>query len=260
MAYDVFHEQRGHGADLILVHGWSVHGGIWGRLPEYLARRFRVTLLDLPGHGRSRAAGTLTLERLAESVAAIVAAPAVWLGWSLGGMVTLAAALRHAPLVRQAVLVGTTPRFVQAPDWDCAMSTAQLGQFGADLKDDYRATLERFLSLQIGNVQGAGGGARALIRGLRAELFRHGPPDRRALDDGLSLLRDSDLRAGLAGIELPVQIIHGARDRLVPLAAAEFMASRLPNARLDVIEGAGHAPFLSHGEAFVRVLDRFLHD
>ena len=239
----------------MLVHGWGMHGGIWGDLPVYLATRYRVTTLDLPGHGRSRAlASPDDLAMLADVVADQVAAPAMWIGWSLGGMVALSVAARHGARVHKLVLVGATPRFVQEPDWPHAMKPEVLAQFALELGADFRATLQRFLSLQVG-VDAAG---RALLRTLRSEMFRHGEPAATALAAGLAILRDADLRPLLPRITCPVQIIHGARDRLTPLAAAEYLATHLPHACLARVAHAGHAPFLSHPQAFRELLLDFL--
>ncbi len=244
----------GRGPELVLVHGWGLHGGFWGALPEVLARRFGVHVVDLPGHGRSAYAGPFTLERLADAVAASVPAPAVWIGWSLGGMVALAAALRHPRQVRGLALVASTPRFVRGPDWRPAMSAGQLERFGHDLTRDYHGTLNAFLGLQIGAVAGG----RELIRGLRARLEEAPPPDPRALDAGLELLRITDLRGRLAAVRAPAVVIHGGRDRLIPPPAAEWLARALPAARFTLIEAAGHAPFLSHPAGFEPALEEFL--
>ena len=47
-------ETLGHGPDLVLIHGWALHGGVFAPLAERLASRFRLHLVDLPGHGYSR--------------------------------------------------------------------------------------------------------------------------------------------------------------------------------------------------------------
>ena len=251
----LYYNQQGQGPDIILVHGWGMHGGIWGDLPAYLATRYRVTTLDLPGHGRSRALpGPYDLATLADVVASQVTAPATWIGWSLGGMVALSVAARHEAHVHKLVLVGATPRFVQESGWPHAMQPEVLAQFALELGADFRVTLQRFLSLQVG-VDATG---RALLRTLRSEMFRHGEPAASALAAGLAILRDADLRPVLARITCPVQIIQGARDRLTPLAAAEYLAAHLPHARLARVEHAGHAPFLSHPETFRKLLLDFL--
>jgi pimeloyl-[acyl-carrier protein] methyl ester esterase len=239
----LWHERQGSGPDLVLVHGWGLHGGIWGDLPARLAGHFRVTILDLPGHGRSRTAGEpLSLAVFTDSVAALCPAPAIWLGWSLGGLIALDAVLRHPQKVARLVLVGTTPKFVQAPDWPHAMPAEVFAGFARSLTRDYRATLLRFLSLQVGGNESA----HALLKQLRGEMFAHGEPQPEALAAGLAILEQTDLRARLPEIHVPTLVVHGSHDRLAPSAAGEYLGMQLPEARLLRIEGAGHAPFLSH--------------
>ncbi len=253
----LFREQLGSGPDLVLVHGWGVHGGVWNSLASVLAARFRVTMVDLPGHGRSLGLGPAAdLDMYADTLAGVVDGPADWLGWSLGATVLLRMCERYPQHVQRLVLVGATPRFTSAADWPWGMDPEVLDAFSRELRTDYRATLQRFLSLQLG----ADEAARAPVRRLRTELFRYGEPNHAALDAGLAILRSADLRASLSGIRVACQIIHGAHDRLVAPAAAEFLGARLNASRCDVLAGAGHAPFLSHPRAFETVLDAFLHD
>ena len=86
-------ETAGHGPALVMLHGWGLHSGIWATLMTRLQRHFRITCIDLPGHGASRGweAG-FDLETAV--AAALEAAPrqAAWLGWALGGQLALAAA------------------------------------------------------------------------------------------------------------------------------------------------------------------------
>lgn len=248
------HETRGQGPAIVLLHGWGLHAGLFATLAERLAGSCRVTLVDLPGHGRSQdMPATYTLDILSDILAPLAERPAVWLGWSLGGLVAMNLALRHAGRVRGLALVGATPRFVQAADWPQGMAPEVLAQFVADLERDYRATLNRFLSLQTGG----DAQARAQLKTLRAGLFAHGEPQSQALQAGLGLLRDTDLRARIAAIAAPALVIHGSRDRLVPVAAGDWLAARLPRARALRIDGAGHAPFLSHPDRVAGALADF---
>lgn len=252
---NIHYEQNGHGPDVVLVHGWGLHGGIWSEVARALSAQCRVTVPDLPGHGRSREfrPREFTADSLAAEVRRVVPGPAIWVGWSLGGFVALAAAQRFPQTVAKLVLVGATPKYVQSPDWPHAMSLTVLEQFAQNLEQDYAATLERFLSLQM-----AAGEDRAVLRRLRDEMFRYGEPPAVALHEGLRLLKEEDRRATLPGIAIPALVIHGERDRITPVAAARFLASSLPQARLELIPGAGHAPFLSHPALFVEQLKGFI--
>ena len=251
----LYYERHGHGPDVVLIHGWAQHGGLWTDVARALSAACRVTVPDLPGHGHSRdfLPREFTADILAEEVRRVVPGPAIWVGWSLGGFVALAAAEHYPETVAKLVLVGGTPKYVQSPDWPHAMSLPVLEQFSRDLERDYVATLERFLSLQM-----AAGEDRAVLRRLRDEMFRHGEPTAVALHEGLRLLREEDRRAALPGIAVPALVVHGARDRITPVGAARFLAATLPHARLELVPGAGHAPFLSHTKFFLEKLEDFI--
>ncbi len=254
---NIYIESSGQGPAVMLVHGWGLHGGVWRDLATRLARSFRVFVPDLPGHGRSRAAHRETsLADLADALSRHLTEPVVWIGWSLGAFAALAAARDRPQAVSRLVLIGATPKFVQAPDWPCAMSLDTLAQFARDLEGDYQGTLARFLSLQMGNDEVG----RAAVRQLRAMLMEYGAPDPATLRQGLHWLANIDLRADLSAITAPALVLHGNHDRLVPPAAAKFLAERLPAARLALIPSAGHAPFLSHPDAVWNALNEFLHD
>jgi pimeloyl-[acyl-carrier protein] methyl ester esterase len=250
----LYSERLGHGPELVFVHGWGLHGGIWGGLPAHLAGQFAVTVPDLPGHGRSRAVPGRTLDELADAVAECVPVAATWVGWSLGGLVALRAALRQPAKVARLVLVGTTPRFVQSPDWAHAMPAETFAGFARDLATDYHGTLRRFLSLQMNGDEHA----RTLLKQLRAGLFLHGEPAHAVLRDGLAILEHTDLRASLSGIDVPALVVHGRLDRLAPPAAGRYLAAQLPRAQWVEYDRSGHAPFLSQPQQFESRLREFL--
>ena len=251
----IYYEQSGHGPDVVLVHGWGSHGGVWTDIARELVKEFRVTVPDLPGHGRTRdfAPHAFTPEDMAEQIRRVLHGPAIWVGWSMGGLVTLGAAQNLAHAVAEIVLVNATPKYVQSPDWPHAMPPMVLEQFAQNLAQDYVGTLERFLTLQT-----AAGEDREVLRRLRHEMFRYGEPVTAALHAGLRLLKEEDRRDVLGGIETPALVIQGERDRLVPMGAARFLAQHLPRARLAPVPGAGHAPFLSHPAVFLHKLKDFI--
>jgi pimeloyl-[acyl-carrier protein] methyl ester esterase len=250
-------ETAGQGPELLLLHGWGLHGGVWDTLMPRLTPHLRVTRLDLPGHGRSRhvpmppSLTELTLQTLAA-----VPPGAVVLGWSLGGLVALEAALRMPQRLRGLMLASTTPRFIASEDWPQAMPSEQLREFAEGLTQDHQETLRRFLSLQVRG----DGSARASLRQLRDALFAHGEPDTASLATGLEILKDSDLRSKLKNVDLPTLVLAGGHDRLTPVAASEYLAAHIPGARLEVFPQSAHAPFLSHADAFVSAVLGFMRE
>jgi pimeloyl-[acyl-carrier protein] methyl ester esterase len=141
-------ETLGHGPDLVLLHGWAMHSGIFAPLVRELAPRFRLHLFDLPGHGLSKENdGPLDLADCARRIAAATP-PALWIGWSLGGLVCLQAALQGHASVQALALIATNPRFVEGTDWPHGVAPTVFGDFAQGLRTDYRRTVERFLALE----------------------------------------------------------------------------------------------------------------
>jgi pimeloyl-[acyl-carrier protein] methyl ester esterase len=217
-----------------------------------------VHAVDLPGHGHSAATDPYTLDEIAAAVDAAVPAgePFAVLGWSLGGAVAMNWACYRPQRVARLVLVSTSPCFVAGPDWPHAMAAATLARFGDELRVAYRATLQRFLSLQL---HGSDPG-RAALALMRKHLFARGEPAPEVLGAALGILAAIDLRAVAPSIAQPTRVIAGDRDTLAPPAAARWLAAAMPHATYAEIAGAGHAPFLSHPDAFDRAVGAFLDD
>jgi malonyl-CoA O-methyltransferase len=248
-------EKRGQGPDLVLLHGWALHGGMWGPWLEHLATRHRLHVVDLPGHGRSPwTDGLVRLPDLARAVSPFVPPGAAVLGWSLGGMVALELARSRPTDLGALVLVATTPCFLKRDDWAGGMEPAVLQGFAGGLRSDHRRTIANFLALQTWGDERA----TEVLRTLRASLATHGEPDPRALATGLDILRETDLRDALPGIPVPTLVLAGEHDRITPPAAGRELAAALPSAQYREIAKAGHAPFLSHAEEVQEEVTRFL--
>lgn len=250
-------ESGGGGPPLVMLHGWGLHSGIWAPVLPRLRQHFRVTCIDLPGHGGSRGwEEGFDLDAAAAAVLEVAPRRAAWLGWSLGGQVALAAAAAHRERVSRLVLAATTPRFVTGPGWPCGVSPEVLAGFSASLASDYRKTVGDFLTLQVRGDSHAA----ALLRQLRETVFERGVPEQGALRSGLAVLGDADLRPVLHTIFQPAFVFSGQRDRLTPPEAGRRMARALPSARFHMSPAAAHAPFLSHPGEFVDLVTEFLEE
>ena len=246
---------QGEGPDIALVHGWGFGGAVFDELAATLANDYCVTMVNLPGYGGSRdTPANWTLDALATQVLELFPGPLIWIGWSLGATIGLAAAHVAGRKMDKLVLIGATPRFTTAHDWPHGMSTERLAAFASDLERDCRGTLQTFAALQTASC----GQAREFLRRLRADLLSGALPSRSALRAGLTLLRDTDLRASIGSIAVPTLLVHGDRDRLVPLRAAAYLAAQLPRARLVTVVNSGHAPFLSDLPQVRQALAEFL--
>jgi pimeloyl-[acyl-carrier protein] methyl ester esterase len=246
---------RGVGPDLVLLHGWALHGGMWGPWLDELAGIARLHVFDLPGHGRSSwPAGADDLAGLARAVFPRIPRGAAVLGWSLGGMLAIELARQHPRHLRALLLVATTPKFLAGPDWEHGLQPAVLDEFRRGLAADYRRTVQNFLALQTRGDEHS----LETLRRLRGHLATHGEPEPRALAMGLEILRTADLRDVLPRITLPSLVIAGEHDRLTPPDAGRALAAQLPSARFQLVERSGHAPFLSHPQPVLAEVLGFL--
>lgn len=249
----------GDGPPLVLIHGWAMHGGVFAPLVDRLRDRHTLHLVDLPGHGRSRDdAMPLAFDAVCDALLAQVPV-APWIGWSLGGMFALHAAVREPARVPALIALCSSPCFVRGADWRYGVSAEIFRDFARGLADDYRATLDRFVALEAFGSDHA----KEEIRELRAELFARGEPAARVLVDGLRILETVDQRPLLPRLRVPSLWIAGRRDRLVDPRAMREAAALIETtghapATFAQIEHAGHAPFLTHADEVVAHLDGFL--
>lgn len=232
--------------DLVLLPGWAMPAAVFSSLVPLLERRgWRLHLPELPVADN--------LPAMAAAVLDSAPARAIWLGWSLGGMVAAQAACAQPARVAALVTVATNLRFVATPDWPQAMPAEDFHAFAATLAADPATALARFQSLIVHG----GTAVRADQRTLRT-LCAAQPNDSRSLRRTLRVLADADLRADLGALTCTSLWLYGEQDALVPAAVAAAVARRLPQAGTAILAGASHAPFLSAPERVADALDSFL--
>ncbi|MCW8887777.1 MAG: pimeloyl-ACP methyl ester esterase BioH [Gammaproteobacteria bacterium] len=245
--------KMGSGPDLVLLHGWGLNQAIWQGVSEQLASHHTLHFVDLPGYGTNNEwAGLQDLNTITQAVINSVPEGAVWLGWSLGGMVALNAAAEGAN-ISKLIITASSPKFCQGGNWHAGIEPHVLEQFADDLKENHKLTLLRFLALQARGSDKA----RDEIRILRESVFVHGEPSAKTLAAGLDILQYDDLRLTAPHINQPTLVIYGLRDTLIPVEAIDWFAQNLSHCTIKEIIGAGHAPFLSHPEQFIAAVDRF---
>lgn len=243
--------------NLVLIHGWGMHGGVWQPIVKKLASYFNLHIVDLPGMGLSKPVEPSDLDAIAEKVIEILPPNADVCGWSFGTHVIMRAALKQPDRIRRLILIAGTPRFVNTTDdaaWEMGIDAQVYQRFATSVSQDYQNTLIRFFSLQCMGADDA----RGTIKQLRKSFAERPVPTMGTLQKALRILLENDMREDIAHLKKPVLLIHGDRDRLVPVQAGHWMAQHLPFGHLRVIAGAGHAPFLSHQNQFVEALVQYL--
>ncbi len=241
-----FNDQR---PVLALLHGWAMSSAVWGCLVPALTERYRVELVDLPGHGRNTGVSMEGIEGCVEYLDRVLPEKAHLLGWSLGGLIALRFAQRFPGRVTGLSLVASSPCFVRRDGWTYGIDAAVFDTFRAGLVSDYQATLKRFLSLQLRGMPDA----RGLIAELRSQMQAY-PPDPDALAPGLRMLEQVDLRSVLQAPGVPVSMLLGGKDTLVPVSLAKAYEGAESKVDVQVIPAAGHVPFLTHPERFIEWL------
>lgn len=236
-------QQRGpeEGPVLVLVHG---AGGSRLHWPGDLRRLPGATVytLDLPGHGRSRGAGSADIDgyvaALVTFLESVVGTPAVIVGHSMGGAVAQKLALDHEEWVASLVLIGTGARLrVAAPILN-------------GVQQDFEATVDLVTEYAWSSQVDAS------LRQIGREALQHTGPN--VLSGDFLACDRFDVMDRLGEIHAPTLVIVGSADRLTPPKYSSFLGEQLPNARLLMVEGAGHMVMLERSEDVVDAVRQFI--
>lgn len=219
---------------LLCLHGWGYTGALWQPLAAALPD-WQVLTPTLDWR--------LGVDALTDQLAANL--DALVLGWSLGAQLALQLAHRHPRSVAALYLIAASPCFVARTEWPHGLPADTLNAFRTQFASTPARVQQRFLALQL--MEDAQ--RNALTPVLQAALS---PADTSGLPAGLAMLADQDLRA-LPTPPCPLQLLHGAQDRLMPLAAAQWLA-QTHAAPLEIIAAAGHAPLFAEPAALAQRL------
>jgi pimeloyl-[acyl-carrier protein] methyl ester esterase len=228
------------GPSIVMLHGWGFHSDIMQPLVENLSMDHKVTVIDLPGFGRSQPfKEKYDLNNICEAILKVSPINATYIGWSLGGLLAMQIALHHATRVNKLITIASNPCFIQKKDWP-GVDPSVFAEFEKGVAQDAETTLRRFALLAIQ------GGLRHsnIYQTVKEQLFSHGVPNLTALLGGLEILKTTDMRAHINTITCPKKFIFAEKDNLVPIAVAENIKQLAPGAEVAVISETSHAAFL----------------
>lgn len=238
--------------DIVLLHGWGLNAQVWNSIIPRLAPHFRLHRADLPGYGQGQGFGPMPLAEMAAEVLKSAPEKAIWLGWSLGGLVASQIALTDPERVTALVSLSSSPCFQAQETWPGIKPTVLAG-FQQQLQEDFQRTVERFLALQTLGTASAKQDARL----LKSVVLDQPMPTVDVLNGGLEILSRVDLREPLASLAVPFLRIYGALDGLVPRAIVPLLDERWPQSTSVIVPKASHAPFISHPDEVVEALLAF---
>ena len=234
----------------VFVHGWAMNSAVWDESIKQLPDWINVVLVDLPGHGSMAEVAADSLDDYVQALIPLAHRPVLWVGWSLGGLAVLRLAELYPQRVAAAMLVATNPCFVSQPDWSCAVDESVFKQFASDLNKNQKKTIRRFLALQVKGLADV----MNVVRQLQQSIESRGQASIQALNTGLDILLDTDLRQSLKSIDCPLHWMLGVKDSLVPAELAQVLLKDFSQDDVSLQPEASHAPFISEPEIFVAQL------
>jgi pimeloyl-[acyl-carrier protein] methyl ester esterase len=252
MTSELYWQVSGSGPDIVLVHGWGMNGAVWQQTVDILETQFRVHVVDLPGYGHSANCHAENLEEIAQALMVQAPKSAIWIGWSLGGLVATHMALHHSDYVSKLVTVASSPKFAADKPWR-GIQPNVLAAFTDQLVEDFQLTIERFMALQaMGSPS-----ARQDVKTLKQAVLSRPTPHPKALLAGLKMLADVDLREQLPHISVPMLRLYGRLDGLVPIKVAQDLQQVVPHSEQYIFTESSHAPFMTELDAFCQQLITF---
>jgi len=177
-----------------------------------------------------------------------------WLaGWSLGGLKALGAVLNGTWRPRGLILISSTARFCAEGDYSCGVNRAALRSMMIGLKRQREKTLRSFYS----DAMYPAPADDANINLRRSDSMSLTDEE---LSEGLQQLDQLDFRAQLDQITLPVLVLHGERDHIIPAAASDYIHGRIKNSRQATLVDAGHELPLTHADWTTEQIKSFIHE
>jgi pimeloyl-ACP methyl ester carboxylesterase len=252
----IAYEVRGEGKPLVLVHGLAYDRAGWGRLPELLAERFRVVLLDNRGVGESDApAGPYAVAQMADDVIAVLddagLARTYLLGVSLGGYVAQELALAHPERVEKLILVSTAPGGLKAHP---------MPQSTQDVFARY-PTMEREAGLRMFVENSLGERGVRELPDLVEEILRYRLGHAPTVDAWLAQAAAGaafDAFDRLGAIGAPTLVLAGGADIVVDPRNAALLGELIPGARVEIVPDRGHLLVWEDSDRVAELVTEFL--
>lgn len=234
---------------LVLLHGFTNTGASWEPVVAALPERYRALTPDIRGHGAAGDLRPVSLEAVIGDVAALADGELALAGYSMGGRLALHVAFAMPDRVRRLVLIGASPGL--ADPGERAERRAADEALANQVEE---MTIEQFADRWAQTPVLAGQPPQVLAE-VTAQRLRNTPAGLAAALRGLGTGALPSLWGRLGELAIPVELVVGERDAKFR-GTAERMADALPDARVHVIPGAGHAVHLEAPGAVAAIIAR----
>jgi len=252
----------GEGSPVVLIHGWPLSNAMYEyQYAALIKNGFRTIGITLRGFGQSdKPYGKYDYDVFAEDIKAVLEElrieNAVLGGFSFGGATAIrfASKYNNEHISKLALFGAAAPCEVRKDDFPYGLPIEILNQL-IELNSVNRPQLiEEFGKLFAASETALPKGISDWLAGIQFQSSQY------AMEQGLLMIRDSDLRADLKKVTIPTAIFHGKLDKLCPFELAEQLHKGLVNSKLIVFENSGHALFLEELPKFNDELIKFIKD
>lgn len=252
----------GEGRPVVLIHGWPLSDAMYEyQYGPLIKSGFRTIGITLRGFGLSdKPYGAYSYDVFAEDIKVVLEQlqikNAVLGGFSFGGptVIRFAAKYKHEHISQLALFGAAAPCEVRRDDFPYGLPLEVLNSW-IELNAQNRPQLIE----EFGKLFGAS--ETALPKVIADWLTRiEFQSTQYTMEQGLLMIRDTDVRADLQKITVPTAIFHGKLDKLCPFELAEQLHDGLPDSKLIAFENSGHALFLEERQKFNDELIRFIED
>jgi pimeloyl-ACP methyl ester carboxylesterase len=253
-------DRLGDGDPLVLIHGVGTSRVIWTRVLPALSERRTVIAVDLPGFGDSPPAGPgfalpAVAERVADATAKAAGGPYDLLGHSLGGAVAVTLAAARPDTVRRLVLAAPAG-FAPRPAPIARAGGALAGPFLSLRRQLAAPLLRHALARRIALAGAIADGSRLSAADARRMLYASRGASR--IGAAVSEVAAADLGDELRGLAMPIGLIWGERDRIIPIGTVREIARVKGELPVETIPEAGHVAHFERPAEFAAAVDRLL--
>lgn len=237
---------------MLMLPGWGVGKSVWKKVVLFLSEHFQIEFCEW--HGIEDAEGYMA------KVCGLIEkeeGKLCLMGWSLGSLLAINAVCKYSDRIEKLILISGTSKFSRdkMTQYPWGWPEAVIQKMKTALNKDIGKTMFSFYCNMFCKEEIENGGFEEFVKTVSAENHKN----KRELEAGLDLLIYEDTRALLADINVPMLLIHGEKDTICPVEAAQFILSEVKGkAVLNIMAGVGHVPFYTAADEFSNIIKAFI--